>query len=90
MTHTCSIIIRKNTPEIRRMFEELGYSCQGKSGDIIVAWSHLSAFAGIWSDGRNKYALLHHKPFDCDTNEELVFALAALRDDTDAGQWFVR
>ena len=29
------------------------------------------------------------KSVDCDDNEELFFALAALRDDTDKNQWFI-
>ena len=86
-----SCFIRKNTPELRKKLEELGYTLgvcpHAKYGEDKFDWDiHLF---------ENKY---HFRPYelyglknniDCGTNEELFLALAALRDDTDKNQWFV-
>lgn len=87
--------IRKNTPELRKKLEELGYE--------------RNAYECFWDD-ENRYiitaidnndnayytlcikdsCLLKNKEFiDCGTNEELFLALAALRDDSDRNQWFI-
>ena len=86
-----SCFIRKNTLELRKKLEELGYTlgvCPlEKYGEDKFDWDiHLF---------ENKY---HFRPYelyglknniDCGTNEELFLALAALRDDSDYMQWFI-
>ena len=85
--------IRKNTPELRKKLEELGYN-------------RYPLWMADWSDDDSRYVYLvtdvlyytyPQKPtnpkngeyIDCGDNEELFLALAALRDDTDINQWFV-
>ena len=84
--------IRKNTPELRKKLEELGYN-------------RYPLWMADWSDDDSRYVYLvtdvlyytypkePTKPkngeyIDCGTNEELFLALAALRDDSDYMQWF--
>ena len=85
--------IRKNTPELRKKLEELGYN-------------RYPLWMADWSDDDSRYVYLvtdvlyytypqePTKPkngeyIDCGTNEDLFLALAALRDDSDYMQWFV-
>lgn len=85
--------IRKNTPELRKKLEELGYN-------------RYPLWMADWSDDDSRYIYLvidvlyytyPQEPFkpkigeyiNCGTNEELFLALAALRDDTDINQWFI-
>ena len=83
--------IRKNTPELREKLEKLGYSpTQKDRGKLFIPMDelpYLETFpinksyigrAGFWNTWK----------IDCETNEELFLALAALRDDTDKDQWF--
>jgi hypothetical protein len=85
--------IRKNTPELRKKLEELGYN-------------RYPLWMADWSDDDSRYVYLvtdvlyytypqeptnpkNGEYIDCGDNEELFLALAALRDDTDINQWFV-
>ena len=96
--------IRKNTPELRKKLEELGY--------INGAWEspHFEyPYLECWPN--RKFGLFKGEGFymteddyrldgkvwtynpkgdviDCGDNEELFLALAALRDDSDKNQWF--
>ena len=87
MGFTTPCFIRKNTPELWKKLEELGYKnrnlyfydCIGvvyDGFDCISQWM----FGSIWDFA---------DCIDCGTNEELFLAIAALRDDTDDSQWFV-
>ena len=93
MAFTQPCFIRKNTPELRKKLEELGYN-------------RYPRWMADWSDDDSRYTYLvadvlyytypkePTKPkngeyIDCGTNEELFLALAALRDDSDYMQWFV-
>lgn len=83
--------VRKNTPELRKKLEELGYKDSVfddlKSGGIIT-FSSRSEYSVLANYHFNRvHALKSH--IDCGTNEELFLALAALRDDSDYMQWFV-
>ena len=90
---TTPCFIRKNTPELRKKLEELGYN-------------RYPLWMADWSDDDSRYVYLvtdvlyytyPQKPtnpkngeyIDCGYNEELFIALAALRDDTDKWQLFV-
>ena len=91
MGFTTPCFIRKNTLELRKKLEELGYTLgvcpHAKYGEDKFDWDiHLF---------ENKY---HFRPYelyglknniDCGTNEELFLALAALRDDSNENQWFI-
>ena len=93
MAFTQPCFIRKNTPELRKKLEELGYN-------------RYPRWMADWSDDDSRYTYLvadvlyytypkePTKPkngeyIDCGTNEELFLALSALRDDTDIIQWFI-
>lgn len=86
MGFTTPCFIRKNTPELRKKLEELGYKnrnlyfydCIGvvyDGFDCISQWM----FGSIWDFA---------DCIDCGVNEDLFLAIAALRDDTDKYQWF--
>ena len=86
--------IRKNTPELRKKLEELGYKPNGYE----CFWEDNSRYiiTTIDNQGYSYYTLcikdsclLENELFiDCEDNEELFLALAALRDDSDYMQWF--
>ncbi|MBD5173816.1 MAG: hypothetical protein HDT08_04175 [Bacteroidales bacterium] len=88
---TTPCFIRKNTPELRKKLEELGYTFLPNG---YAEWNipieelpylqcnterNLSYYIGKngWMDG-----------IDCGENEQLFLALAALREDSDKFQWF--
>jgi hypothetical protein len=90
--------IRKNTPELRKKLEKLGYKSRTISNNdkLCLATTANNVYA--------KYTIITNEMFDsvdphrtwncagridCGTNEELFLAIAALRDDTDDSQWFV-
>lgn len=95
--------IRKNTPELRKKLEELGYETLN-SGDTTLdahnydgKGSHKSIEEGkaIITSYGNLYGVIYDVDtvtkkgrIDCGTNEELFLAIAALRDDTDENQLF--
>lgn len=99
MGFTTPCFIRKNTPELRKKLEELGYS-HGKPKyyaddddnkyDFIMC--HNGKFFLLSQENhviRNGHPLKKYGSIDCGTNEGLFLAIAALRDDTDDSQWFV-
>lgn len=83
--------IRKNTPELRKKLEELGYKYSTfddfKLDGIITfpSRNEYSVWANYHFDG--KHTLKSY--IDCSDNEELFLALAALRDNSDRNQWFI-
>ena len=93
--------IRKNTPEIRKKLEELGYKPSYPIFQYPEVFKHIAAcnffgskYYGVSDDevshhGEIKDAIKNRGMIDCGTNEELFFALAALRDDTNENQWFI-
>ena len=90
---TQSCFIRKNTSELRNKLEELGYTtstiCKGGN----IATSSILGKYSIISDWQLNNTNPHitwnngHR-IDCGENEELLLAIAALRDDSDYMQWF--
>ena len=93
MSFTQPCFIRKNTPELRKKLEELGYN-------------RYPLWMADWSDDDSRYIYLvtdvlyytypqeptnskNGEYINCGTNEELFLALAALRDDSDKNQWFI-
>ena len=81
---TTPCFIRKNTSELRKKLEELGYI------------SHIynnNDTNNIYVDKLGTYISvdIENQPYfiDCGDNEELFLALAALRDDKPDYQWFL-
>ena len=103
MGFTTPCFIRKNTPELRKKLEELGYEILN-SGDTTLdahnydgKGSHKSIEEGkaIITSYGNLYGVIYDVDtvtkkvrIDCGTNEELFLAIASLRNDTDKNQWF--
>jgi hypothetical protein len=98
MGFTTPCFIRKNTPELRKKLEYLGYS-HGKPKyyaddddnkyDFIMC--HNGRFFLLSQENhviRNGHPLKKHGSINCGTNESLFLAIAALRDDIDKNQWF--
>lgn len=96
MEFTTPCFIRKNTQDLRKKLEELGYN---HPTDVIED----ERFCIATSPSNCNYHIIikevfddtnpHHtwncaERIDCGTNEELFLAIAALRDDTDKYQWF--
>lgn len=88
--------IRKNTLELRKKLEELGYN---HPIDVIederfcIATSPVNCnyhiiIKGAFDDTNPHYTWNCAGRIDCGTNEELFLGIAALRDDTDKYQWF--
>lgn len=100
MEFTTPCFIRKNTPELRRGLEELGYSKDYPEWtvDCSIIWAYQYPIKGFDTPNYviadsfdipfDKHSALCGKFIDCGTNEELFLAIAALRDDTDKYQWF--
>lgn len=99
MGFTTPCFIRKNTPELRKKLEYLGYS-HGKPEyyaddddnryDFIMC--HNGRFFLLSQENhviRNGHPLKKHGSIDCGTNEEFFLGIAALRDDTSANQYWV-
>ena len=85
---TTPCFIKKNTPELRKKLEELGYTYNGRDTESWGA-SALYCFDGKYYEVYPAKPSRYHLIVDCGTNEELFLALAALRDDSDYMQWFV-
>lgn len=93
MAFTQSCFIRKNTLELRKKLEELGYRyCSTFNKKAHYLW----LVEGVIYDAFNVNILtievgecLFPYGISCGTNEELFLALAALRDDTNDYQWFL-
>ena len=88
-----SCFIRKNTFAIRAELNKLGYenSINNVVGDAIATsqvTSHYTTINQKMYDDLNPHSTWSNNRIDCGDNEELFFALAALRDDTDKYQWF--
>ena len=97
--------IRKNSPELRAKLEDLGYTNGAWESPrfhypYLSVWPNpkFGLFKGegfymTEDDYRLDGKVWEYKPkedvIDCGDNEELFLAVAALRDDTDFGQWFV-
>ena len=103
MGFTTPCFIRKNTQELRKKLEELGYEILNSGNTTLDAHnydgngSHKSIEEGkaIITSYGNLYGVIYNVDtvtkkgrIDCGTNEELFLAIAALRDDTDKNQWF--
>lgn len=93
MGFTTPCFIRKNTPELRKKLEELGYKLNnGKwMGKYLAAFQIKETKE--WRYVASPEWDLQNNPdidasIDCGTNEELFLAIASLRDDTNNNQLF--
>ena len=91
--------IRKNTPELRKKLEELGYK---PFGSVKYEWdtgwglstdNRLGEFESFDNNGLENIIKCESPDYedsiDCGDNEDLFLALAALQDDTNENQWFI-
>lgn len=85
MGFTTAAFIRKNTPELRKKLEELGYKRYGNPFQITDDSKLITTIDGDYVPYN---VPLDDSFIDCRTNDELFIAIAALRDDTDKYQWF--
>ncbi|WP_302029770.1 hypothetical protein [Bacteroides finegoldii] len=101
MGFTTPCFIRKNTPELRKKLEELGYIKNSPkwTDDCNIIWAYQYSeekgfdtphyvIANAFDIPFDKHSRLCGKFIDCGTNEDLFLALAALMDDIDIHQWF--
>ena len=86
MGFTTAAFIRRNTPELRKKLEELGYKNYGNPFQITDDSKLITTIDGEYVPYN---VPLDDSFIDCGTNEELFLAIGALRDDTDDSQWFV-
>lgn len=87
MGFTTPCFIRKNTPEIRKKLDKLGYNYNYIADfrhDIIYVDAERNEFFPTFSSNITDDEIA----IDCETNEELFLAISALRDDTDQFQLF--
>lgn len=93
MGFTTPCFIRKNTPELRKKLEELGYKLNnGKWMGKYLAVFQIKE-TKEWRYVASPEWDLQNNPdidasIDCGTNEELFLAIASLRDDTNNNQLF--
>lgn len=92
--HPC--FIRKNTPELRRKLEELGYIPPSRiwyDENFAIGTIHrnnVGEYIVFKIDDDFERVIAPSYPYiDCGTNEDLFLALAALRDDKPDYQWFL-
>lgn len=93
MGFTQPCFIRKNTAELRKKIEELGYKLNhGKAWGKYLAtfrftdtkeWRYVASPEWDLKNNPDKNVAI-----DCGENEDLFLALAALRSDSDYMQWF--
>lgn len=96
MGFTTPCFIRKNTLELRKKLEELGYNhpidvIEDERFCIATSPVHCNYYIiikGAFDDTNPHYTWNCAGRIDCGTNEELFLGIAALRDDTDKNQWF--
>lgn len=104
MGFTTPCFIRKNTEELRKKLEELGYNLLNSGDTTLDAHNYdgkgshknieegraiITSYGNLYGVIYNVDAVTKKGRSDCGTNEELFLAIAALRDDTDNNQWFV-
>jgi hypothetical protein len=90
MGFTTPCFIRKSTPELRKKLEELGYRLFGAelNEDLCIFTEPEYSLYSV-----EFFSNIPHPDetdsVDCGTNEELLLAIAALRDDSNYMQWFI-
>lgn len=88
---TTMCFLRKNSLDVKQRLTELGYvpfTPHNIHNDILVAEAKAGEFWDIEDDMYEDINADGSFGIDCDTNEDLFIALAALREDSDIHQWF--
>ena len=88
MGFTTPCFIRKNTPELRKKLEELGYYLHPECIDDDRG-NYLFVNREYYLNRPLGYLEEFSRSIDCGTNEELFLAIAALRDDTSNNQYWI-
>lgn len=88
MGFTTSCFIRKNTPELRKKLERLGYYLHPECIDDDRG-NYLFVNREYYLNRPLGYSEELSRSVDCGTNESLFLAITALRDDTDNNQMFI-
>lgn len=88
MGFTTPCFIRKNTEELRKKLEDIGYAAKfsTKDHDVIYAEATFGVYFTMFS---SNIPQLMNFAYDCGENEALFLAIAALRDDSNFMQWFI-
>lgn len=87
MGFTTPCFIRKNTPELRKKLEKLGYYLHPECIDDDRG-NYLFVNREYYLNRPLGYLEELSRSIDCGANEELFLSIASLRDDTDKYQWF--
>lgn len=98
---TTPCFIRKNTEELQKKLEKLGYikNSPAWTDNCHIIWAYQYSqekgfdiphyvIANAFDIPFDKHSLLCGKFIDCGVEEDLFLAIAALRIDTDKFQWF--
>lgn len=102
MGFTTPCFIRKNTEELRKRLQELGYIKNSPvwTDNCHIIWAYQYSqekgfdiphyvMANAFDIPFDKHSLLCGKFIDCGVEEDLFLAIAALRDDSNYMQWFI-
>lgn len=82
---TC--FIKKNTPEVREKLEQLGYEALVSGiGNSIFTFNSKYVCVDITGEDKLKF---DSGCINCDTNETLFLAIAALTDENSYRQWYI-
>jgi hypothetical protein len=76
--------IKKITPELKKELKALGYKDCGNYGES----QYIYCEGGIFYESPCIIKTWYNSFINCECNEELFLAIAALRDDSDYMQWF--
>jgi len=88
MGFTTPAFIRKNTSDLRKKLERLGYYLHPECIDDDRG-NYLFVNREYYLNRPLGYSEELSRSIDCGTNESLFLAIAALRDDTDNNQMFI-
>lgn len=89
MKFTQSCFIKKNYPELKEKLEKLGYQYGGKDLDSVGHSALCCNTSGEYFEIYPSCPASYDSIIDCDNNEGLFVALAALNNENDYMQWFV-
>lgn len=87
MGFTTAAFIRRNTSELRKKLERLGYYLHPECIDDDRG-NYLFVNREYYLNRPLGYSEELSRSIDCGTNESLFLALASLRNDSDIHQWF--
>ncbi len=89
MKFTQSCFIKKNYPKLKEKLKDLGYRYGGKDTDSVGHSALYCNTSGEYFEIYPSCPARYGSIIDCDINEELFLAIAALNNKNDYMQWFV-